>query len=169
MIPGVRVKSVGFLWHPSIMSVSACTLACMAGCAGPPSSSTPGFALSDSAGITIATSETGSWGEGEGWHLAEAPDLEIGLVDGPEEYQLYRVGSGVRLGDGRMIIANTSTLELRYYDAEGHHLLSVGGDGDGPGEFRTLWPISLLGDSIFVFEKETEEEGTDAGTAVDET
>lgn len=121
-------------------------------CAGPSSSSTSGFTLSDSSGITIATSEAEAWAAGQGWRLSEDPELEIGQVDGPKDYQLYRVGSGVRLEDGRIVVGNTGSLELRFYDAAGGHLFSVGGDGEGPGEFRTLWPISFLSDSLFVFD-----------------
>jgi hypothetical protein len=59
------------------------------------------------------------------------------------------VEGAFRLSDGRIVVANTGTRELRYYDAQGSHLASVGRDGEGPGEFRWIGPIFRLpGDSI---------------------
>lgn len=36
------------------------------------------------------------------------------------------------------MVANSGTHELRFYDAAGSHLLSVGREGDGPAEFRQI-------------------------------
>lgn len=55
----------------------------------------------------------------------------------------------MRLSDGRVVVANGGTNELRYYDSKGHHLVSVGGEGDGPGEFRRLASVAVLsGDTV---------------------
>ena len=73
------------------------------------------------------------------------------MLDGDAPYQLHRVSGAVRLPDGRIVIANGGSNELRYFTADGRHLRSVGREGDGPGEFRFMRRIwRLPGDSILV-------------------
>ena len=51
------------------------------------------------------------------------------------------------------MITNAGTSELRFYDPDGTHVRSVGREGDGPGEFRSLGePWSLGSDSIAVWD-----------------
>ena len=85
------------------------------------------------------------------WSLSEEPSVVIGGGDEREGYLLHHVVGAVRLGDGRIVIANLSSLELKYYDPEGRHLFDAGGRGDGPGEFRSFDQlVRLPGDSILV-------------------
>lgn len=104
----------------------------------------------DSAGMTIVECLDGIWGEGQGWRLSDAPIVTIGEEEGPEEYSLYQVGAALRLPDGRILIHNNGSDELRYYDSSGTHLYSVGRDGFGPGEFKYVRGIWLVGDSLIV-------------------
>ena len=106
--------------------------------------------VTDSAGVTIVESLKPLWEEGEGWRLSEEPVLTIGSENGPEEYSLYGVAAALRLPDGNIVIANSGTDELRYYDSTGNFLHSVGQDGFGPGEFKRMSGVWLVGDSIFV-------------------
>ena len=86
------------------------------------------------------------------WRLSDEPGVVIGGADEREGYLLHRVAAATRLGDGRIVVANGGSLEIRYYDAEGNHLLSAGGEGEGPGELTP--PLDhftrLAGDSILV-------------------
>lgn len=88
----------------------------------------------------------------QSWRLSDEPHVLIGGGDEREAYLLHRVAAATRLGDGRIVIANGGSLELRYYDSEGNHLLSAGGEGEGPGELRP--PLEhftrMAGDSILV-------------------
>jgi hypothetical protein len=77
----------------------------------------------------------------ETWTLSDAPILEIGVREEPEEYQLHRVMGSLRLEDGRIVVLNAGSRELRYFDPGGRFLLSVGHRGEGPGEFES--PVSL--------------------------
>ncbi len=125
---------------------------CAAGCrAGEAAGS--GVTVRDSAGIEIVESSTGAWGEGSGWTLADAPELDIGVLEGAEEYQLFRVRDARRMDDGRLVVANGGTNEIRWYDAEGRFLRAAGGDGEGPGEFKGLgWLRAFRGDSFAVYD-----------------
>ncbi len=104
----------------------------------------------DSAGVTIVESLAPLWEEGEGWRLSEEPVFTIGSEDGPEEYSLHGVAAALRLRDGNILIANSGTDELRFYDSAGSFLYSVGRDGFGPGEFKRMTGVWLVGDSLFI-------------------
>jgi hypothetical protein len=107
----------------------------------------------DSAGITIVENTDGIWGEGEEWRVAEQPQLDIGVLDGAPEYQLYRVNQVLRLEDGRIVVANAGTNELRFFDHDGAYLMSVGRQGGGPGEFESLALVRpFLGDSLLTYD-----------------
>ena len=108
------------------------------------------FTTRDSAGVRIVENYTPAWGEGEGWRLSDAPIVTIGVEEGPEEYSLYQVGAALRLPDGRILIHNNGSDELRYYDSTGTHLYSVGRDGFGPGEFKRVNGVWLAQDSLVI-------------------
>lgn len=105
-----------------------------------------GRTVRDSAGVIIVENAgAGAWEGVEGWRLAGSPALDLGSVGGDPAGQLHDVQGAVRLSDGRVIVANSGSAELRFFDAEGRHLRSVGGEGDGPGEFQNL---SALGRTV---------------------
>jgi hypothetical protein len=109
----------------------------------------------DSAGIRIVENGTSVWGEGEGWTVAPEPSLVIGEVEGPDAYLLYGVRGARRLEDGRIVVANGGSSELRIFDASGQHEVTMGGEGEGPGEFSYLdkllpWP----GDSVAAYDRQ---------------
>jgi hypothetical protein len=61
----------------------------------------------------------------------------------------------MRLPDGRYVVANSGASDVRYYDAEGLHLATVGRQGEGPGEFRSV--NSLIrgpADSLIVYDNQ---------------
>ncbi len=139
-------------------------------CGGSPSS-TAGKVAFDSAGIAIVESARPQWNDESAWRLADNPSIRIGVVDGAPEYQLFHASGSFGLSDGRIIIANNGTSEIRYYDSEGRFLLKAGGRGGGPGEFRSMaWVQTVPGDSVAVFETDGrvslfDEFGVFAGTA----
>ena len=97
------------------------------------------------------SSPPGEVGGIETWTVAEEPSVVIGGADEREEYVLHRVVTATRLSDGRIVIANGGSEELKYFDAQGRHLFNAGGRGDGPGELRLLSHMARLpGDSILV-------------------
>lgn len=124
------------------------SLACAAGDERGPAS-----IVRDSAGVVIVENARAAWEEGAGWSIDPEPLVRIGVVEGEPAYQLFRAWSAVRLSDGRIVIANGGTSELRFYDPQGRHLLSAGREGEGPGEFRDLQRVWLLpGDSLLAYD-----------------
>jgi len=93
------------------------------------------FDVRDSAGVQVVESFEPAWGPGEAWFVADEPTLSIGVEEGEEPYQLFRIGGAVRLSDGRIVVANSGSSELRFFDADGRFLMAAGGTGEGPGEF----------------------------------
>jgi hypothetical protein len=143
------IRQPGSIAIPAFLSILTLSLtACDAGSGG---ASSP--AVRDSAGIQIVQNSEFAWPEGQGWRLSEAPRLDIGVLEGDSAYQLFRVGRAVKLSDGRIVVANGGTHQLRFYDANGGHLFSVGREGGGPGEFAELmWVRALPGDTLLAYD-----------------
>ncbi len=140
--------SLAFPLAPTLAILILSVAACDAGSGG-----ASGPTVRDSAGVQIVENSEYAWTEGQSWRLADEPLLDIGVLDGDPEYQLFRVGSAVRLDDGRIVVANSGTHELRVYDPNGAHLLSVGRQGGGPGEFGELmWVRALPGDTLLTYD-----------------
>ncbi|MFG1691431.1 6-bladed beta-propeller [Gemmatimonadota bacterium] len=107
----------------------------------------------DSAGIQIVENERYEGFQDPIWRLDETPLLDLTETgDGPE-YEFHRVFSGIRVDDGRILVANSGSNELKVYSADGDFLVALGREGEGPGEFKQLdWVARYRGDSIFVYD-----------------
>jgi hypothetical protein len=105
----------------------------------------------DSAGITIVdnTSPDDS-AANEWWRLGQAT-LDIGGPDAEEAYAVYRVIGIARTADGRIVVANAGSGDVRYYDADGNWLKTTGRQGSGPGEFRNPYLLERgNADTVYV-------------------
>ena len=73
----------------------------------------------------------------------------IGSVDDPDLglTRVTQVAFGPR---DRLFIAQSTEHEVRAYDLDGGLLHRIGGDGEGPGEFRTIAAIGWMHDTLFV-------------------
>lgn len=108
----------------------------------------------DSAGIEIVSSDEPAWSEDERWRV-ETDDslLDVGSASGPADQELYQVSALARLSDGRWVVANGGTNELRFYSPEGELVARAGSQGEGPGEFQRLSGLERLpGDSLLAWE-----------------
>jgi len=104
----------------------------------------------DSAGIAIVENAAVSRGTAE-WRFVEPPVVELGVLEGQPAHQFNQVVGATRLSDGRIAVADGGSKELRFFDTKGQHLVSVGGPGEGPGEFRFLYSVDRLpGDTLIV-------------------
>ncbi len=114
----------------------------------PPAESVPDFEISDTAGVDIVENARPPADSRLDWRVGEQPVLSIGEIDGPDPY-LLDISDVLRMPDGRIIVADRVSRELRVFDTVGGHLATWGGAGEGPGEFTNLtsldrWP----GDSL---------------------
>ncbi|HEU4559494.1 MAG TPA: hypothetical protein VFS20_16680 [Longimicrobium sp.] len=107
-----------------------------------------GVALRDSAGVRIVE-HRGAAPAAPAWRAEPAPALELGGAEGGNGPALYRVAEALRLGDGRIVVANGGSSALEIFGPNGAHLRSVGRAGDGPGEFRAVsWVGRMGGDTL---------------------
>lgn len=132
-----RVRDVS-----SVLALTGLLLFAAFGCADRAPSASTQTTASDSAGIRIVMAAQPPSGPPVPLLVDAAPELSIGAEAGEAEYELFRVSDAVRLSDGRIVVANSGTSELRAFDASGRFLARVGRAGAGPGEFGS-YPIRL--------------------------
>ena len=79
------------------------------------------------------------------WTIDPGPLVSIGEVSGSEEYLFQSVRTARLLPDGRVAVADAGLAVVRVYDASGTHVVTMGGQGEGPGEFgflRGMWVVA---------------------------
>ena len=134
---------------PALMSLALMSLAALACEQGQPSTPFLPNQTQDSAGIRIVENAQPPDGSRLPWRISSEPIVSIGALEGEEPYLLYRASDATRLSDGRIVVANSGTNELRVFDSIGIHLTTWGGPGEGPGEFMELARVEpWRGDSI---------------------
>lgn len=69
------------------------------------------------------------------WRIASESELRFGTEDGDENFQFYRVFSVIQLNNGNIVVSNSGTHELRFFDSNGSFIKSTGQKGRGPGDF----------------------------------
>jgi hypothetical protein len=85
------------------------------------------------------------------WRIDSVPRLDIGGETDDTTQLLFRVTRALRLADGRIVVGNGGTNELRFFDPGGRFVRSAGRTGEGPGEFRGLGTVfPYRGDSLLV-------------------
>ena len=112
---------------------------------------TPATQTRDSADIEIVENPRPAHGSRLGW-VAPELSLNIGTREGDAPYLFFRVRDAMRLPDGRFVVADGGSNELRVFDASGIHAATWSREGEGPGEFTQLagvapWP----GDSLLAW------------------
>ena len=80
---------------------------------------------------TIVRSSDGIWGD-----LVLVEEVSIGVLEGPEEYQFGRVGDIAVDAGGGIYVFDGLAPALRYYDSTGQYVRTLGGEGEGPGEYK---------------------------------
>ncbi len=84
------------------------------------------------------------------WTLPTTPALVLGTTDGSEvAEQFNQVVGATRLESGSLVVADGGSRELRFFDANGQHVKTVGGIGEGPGELGRLFSLDRIrGDTL---------------------
>lgn len=69
--------------------------------------------------------------------LSPRENLRIGAVDGPPQYQLFRVLALAEADDGTIFVLDAGNHVVRAFDSSGEFLHEFGSEGQGPGTFET--------------------------------
>ena len=106
----------------------------------------------DSAGVRIVEARQPAWGVGDGWQIDPEPLLDLTESGMGDPHNFYQVRGMRRLPDGSIVVANAGSREVRLFSPEGSFLGSIGGPGEGPGEFANMQQLEIVGDSMFVLD-----------------
>lgn len=97
--------------------------------------------------VLVTASPAGGQVEWERWVLV--PDLRIGAFDGSNQ-ALSQVGGLAVAGDGTMYVTQPAERLVRVYDPSGRFLRTIGREGSGPGEFRSIGSIGIRSDTLWI-------------------
>ncbi len=109
-------------------------------------------AVRDSAGITVVENHPG---EAPLRHIArlDSSYLRIGVLEGDPAYIFSSIVGLRGLDGGGLLVAESQANELRVYDASGLHVRTLGGRGEGPGEFSFLTGLAgVSGDTVWAWD-----------------
>lgn len=125
----------------------------VAACTGPPIDSGGQEPLiRDSAAIQIVENTEPVLQSASKWTVADSPTVQIGGLDQPRQ-SLFQVRGALRLPNGQIVVANAGSQQLLFFDSRGAAVRAVGGDGEGPGEFKGLDWLALMGtDSLVAYD-----------------
>jgi hypothetical protein len=102
----------------------------------------------------IQESARPQWTPETAWRLSSQPVLTIGASAGDTSSLFFRIVGLARLSDGRIVVANAGTHELRFYDELGEFIGSSGRAGSGPGEYGAIsWLNVTANDSILIYDQ----------------
>ena len=104
----------------------------------------------DSAGIRLVDNPRPRWTPAQALRLSDAPTLTIGSSATPE-YTFGRIRNVRRMTDGRLLVADGASMQLRFFDARGTFLKLAAGKGEAPGQLKKMELVRVLrGDTIAV-------------------
>lgn len=132
-------------WLAGIIALGAAV-----GC-GDAGAADAGVVVRDSAGVRIVENGAPKWAPGDVWRVGAAPTLTIGVVEGDPTLMFSFIRRTMRMPDGRILVADAGSNQLRFFDASGRFLAKAGREGSGPGEFTFLGNVwRRPGDTLVV-------------------
>ena len=93
------------------------------------------FLERDSGGVSLATTLGPRARAPIGWVVDPVQEYEVGSAEGEEPYLFTRITGARQLPDGRVVVLERTTCDLRFFGPDGGFLGRAGGFGEGPGEF----------------------------------
>ena len=136
----VRLRRAAFLVVFGMVS-------CSPGDSGPPL-----VVQRDSAGIEIIEAMRPLWGDSSLWSIDPEPIVDLTVSGSGPAHEFFRVRGLRRRPDGSLVLANRASQEIRLYSSDGRFVGSLGGRGQGPGEFRNLQRVKLVADTVFALD-----------------
>ncbi len=112
------------------------------------------FTVRDSAGILISTSTAALWDTDASrlWSIGSEPLVDLAESGSGPSHEFYRVADATILSDGRIIVADAGSSQIRAFSRTGTALSQVGREGEGPGEYHQIMKVVRLGnDTVGVF------------------
>jgi len=105
--------------------------------------------LTDSAGIRIVINTAdGMWAPGETWTVEE--ELRIGAVEEDPDFQFGMISFLAVGSDGTISVLDAQAQEIKQFTANGAHVRTLGGPGQGPGELQgAIFLFVGPGDTLF--------------------
>ena len=86
--------------------------------------------------------------------LSEEPSISIGEAGNDRGYTFSSPTFGVLLEGGKFAVGDVQELTIRVFDASGVLVHTLGGRGDGPGEFRSLRTMGRFGeDGVWAWDR----------------
>ncbi len=146
---GRSMKDATCGWGPAALSLAfAATLLCCA-CESPQQQPSGSTSITDSAGVRIVTSDP--MNSNATCTLSDEPLITIGEEGEDENLWFSRIGGAGLLSNGSISVVDAASSELRLFAADGRHLWTAGGSGEGPGEFSRAWFLwAVSGDTLWV-------------------
>ena len=96
---------------------------------------------------TVVRTVSGSvWGE----DATLVPEVSIGELDGPEEYLFGSVRSIAVDDDHNVYILDGQARHVRVFDSAGTYVKTLGGPGEGPGEFQVPIGVAISDGRLLV-------------------
>ncbi len=124
-------------------------VACGGGDSGPPL-----ILQRDSSGIEIVEAQRPLWDESSLWSIDPDPLVDLTVSGGGPAHEFFRVRGVWLRPDGSLVLADRASRQIRLYSSEGKLLGSLGGPGQGPGEFNDIQQIELVADTVFALDSD---------------
>ncbi len=135
-----------------VQSVAVLVLSGLVSCTAP--EPVPSLVVQrDSAGIRIIEALRPLWGDSSLWSIDPQPRVDLVRSASGPAHEFFRVRDVRQRPDGSVVVADRGSQEVRLYSSQGEFLGSVGGAGDGPGEFRNLWKVEPSADDILALDQ----------------
>lgn len=77
-------------------------------------------------------------------------DLIIGEREGDDNYMLYNANIVLAGPEGRIYVLDSGNSRVQVFDAGGEYLVTMGREGQGPGEFAGVNAMVIAGDRLLV-------------------
>ncbi|MEX1261897.1 MAG: 6-bladed beta-propeller [Balneolaceae bacterium] len=89
-------------------------------------------------------------------NTSELPQLDLELqfsISDPEDVFLQQIGDVKSDSEGRIFLLDQRALQIHVFDSSGKYMTSIGREGSGPGEFRSLIKMYIdQNEQLFAFD-----------------